>query len=225
MKIQIALADDHHLIRGGIKLLLEQFSEFKVTVEASNGSELLVKLRTIPQRPHIALIDIGMPILNGFDTCNILNTEFPEIKVIALSIFDDSISINKMIDSGANAYLLKDALPEVVKETIIQVYIKGYYYSQLVVDSILNEKQDNISNKESQGSSFAFRKQLESLTNRELEFVKNCCSEKTYKEIADIMQVSQRTIDGYRDSIFSKLDLKSRTGIVLFAIRNQIVTI
>lgn len=225
MKIQIALADDHHLIRGGIKLLLEQFSEFKVTVEASNGSELLVKLRTIPQRPHIALIDIGMPILNGFDTCNILNSEFPEIKVIALSIFDDSISINKMIDSGANAYLLKDSFPEVVKETILHVYNKGYYYSQLVVDSILNDKQDKISNQRSQGGTLAFRQQLESLTGRELEFVKNCCSEKTYKEIADNMHVSQRTVDGYRDSIFSKLELKSRTGIVLFAIRNQLVSL
>src|SRR6185436_14737853 len=103
MQIKIALADDHQLVRGGIKLLLENFSEFKVIIEASNGQELLEKIKNIKSPLQIALVDVGMPIMNGFETTQRLNIEYPKIKVIALSVHDDLKTVSEMIESGANA--------------------------------------------------------------------------------------------------------------------------
>lgn len=223
MQIKIALVDDHQLVRGGIKLLLESFQEFKVIIEASHGKDLLEKLRTIKSLPQIVLVDVGMPIMDGFETTRHLHAEFPEIKVVALSVHDDLKTVSKMIESGANSYLLKDSTPDIVKDTLIQVFEKGYFYSQFVIESIMSSKEnDEELNKNAIKTRYVFNL-LESLTDREIEFIKHCCSEKTYKEIADDMNISHRTVDGYRESVFSKLDLKSRTGIVLYAIHNKLI--
>lgn len=226
MQIKIALADDHQLVRGGIKLLLENFPEFKVMVEASNGKELLDKLKSAKSLPQIALVDVGMPVMNGFETTKQLNTDFPKIKVVALSVHDDLKTVNDMIESGAHAYLLKDSSPEIVKDTLLHVFQKGYYYSQFVIESLMKAKktEEDIMRKNRIGKGGVINGR-ELLTARETEFIKHCCSEMTYKEIADEMNISQRTVDGYRESVFSKLDIKSRTGIVLFAVHEKLVSI
>jgi DNA-binding NarL/FixJ family response regulator len=226
MQIKIALADDHQLVRGGIKLLLENFPEFKVNLEASNGIELLDKIRAAKSPPQIALVDVSMPVMDGFETSRQLNIEFPKIKVIALSVHDDLKTVSNMIESGAHAYLLKDSSPEVVKETLLQVAQKGYYYSQFVIESLMQSKIDEEEVKRKNGSvkgNIINGKEL--LTSREIEFIKYSCSEMTYKEIADVMNISHRTVDGYRESVFSKLDIKSRTGIVLFAFHEKLVSL
>ena len=130
-----------------------------------------------------------------------------------------------MIESGAHAYLLKDSSPEIVKDTLLQVFQKGYYYSQFVIESLMKAKEteEEIRRKNRTGNRLINGKEL--LTAREMEFIKHCCSEMTYKEIADEMNISQRTVDGYRESVFSKLDIKSRTGIVLFAVHQKLVSI
>lgn len=224
MQIKIALADDHQLVRGGIKLQLENFPEFRVVLEASNGKELLDKLSKSKSLPQLALVDVTMPIMDGFETTRQLNEQYASIKVVALSVHDDIKSVNDMINSGANAYLLKDASPVVVKMTLLEVFKKGYYYDQFVIDSIMKSKDEeealNRKNRNERNSAAAIQAEL---TARELEFIKHCCSEMTYKEIADLMNISQRTVDGYRESVFSKLDIKSRTGIALYAIHKKIV--
>ncbi len=217
MQIKIALADDHQLVRDGIKMLLENFSEFKVTIDASDGQELLMKMSTAKSLPHIAMIDVTMVGMDGYETTAKLNQLYPEVKVVALSVHDDLRTVNRMIESGAHGYLLKDSSPQVMKETLLMVYEKGYHYDRLIMESIMKAKDLASSRNQKTGMDF-----LSLLTSREMEFIKCCCSEKTYKEIADDMNVSVRTVDGYRESVFSKLDLKSRTGLVLYAIQRGI---
>ena len=225
MQIKIALVDDHHLVRGGIKLLLEKFSDFKVILEASNGKDFLDKMSVAKILPQIVLVDVGMPVMNGFETTKRLVSDYPHIKVVALSVHTEHKTVKEMVDSGAHAYLLKDASPEVMKDTLLQVFQKGYYYSQLIIESLMEEKsrESMLGSRERMLGNRSNGKDL--LTTRELEFIKHCCSEMTYKEIADVMNISQRTVDGYRESVFSKLDIKSRTGIALFAIHHKLVSI
>lgn len=214
--IHLAIADDHTLVRSGLKALLNGFDDFQVMLEASNGQALLQSLRTADVHIDIALVDVGMPVMDGFETAQKLHDEFPKIKVVALSVYDEAQTIARMIENGAHAYLLKDAEPDVVRETLMHVQSKGYYYSQRVLESVMQTKLSALES--ASAPSHNTIKPIDTITQREREFIQLCCSELTYKEIADIMGVSQRTVDGYRESVFSKLDLKSRTGIVLFAV-------
>lgn len=222
MPIFIAIADDHTLIRKGLKLLLNQFPEFIVIIEAANGLDLINSIKLTGEKPDIALIDIGMPIMDGFETAIKLKNQFNDVRIISLSVYDDINTISKMIECGANAYLLKDSSPDLVRETILEVYNKGYYYSQQVINSLMQMRvhTSNSGEKFHQNSTI---QPIDTLTDREKEFIRHCCTELTYKEIADKMAVSQRTVDGYRESVFSKLDLKSRSGIVIFAFNNKMV--
>lgn len=218
VSVKLALVDDHQLVRGGIKLLLEKITGFKVIIEASNGVEVLEKLASAKQLPQIVLIDVSMPLMDGYETTRRINENFPGIKTVALSVHDDLKTVNAMIESGANAYLLKDASPGLVESTVRQVIEKGYYYDQRVIESFLHERSINDTIK---NGKFGMDPASE-LTLRETEFIKYCCTELTYKEIADKMNITPRTVDGYRESVFLKLNLKSRTGIVLFAVNHKI---
>ena len=190
----VAIVDDHQLIRSGLRLLIEGFENYTILFEAENGSEALHYLRRSESYPDVVLMDIGMPVMDGFETTAIL-TEFPAIKVIALSVYDDDATISRMMESGAHAYLLKDASTNEVKETLDEVERKGYSYSDRVINSIMQAKEHAIQQKTS-------RRPIDHLSERERTFITLCCSELTYKEIADKMEVSQRTVDGYRESVF-----------------------
>ena len=219
--IRLALADDHTLVRSGLKILLNGFDGFSVVCEAANGLEMLQWLRTSDVTADIVLLDVGMPVMDGFETALRISEEFPQVRVVALSVYDETNTVAKMIENGAAAYLLKDADPEIVRETLLQVYAKGYFYSKRVLDSVMQYKLSSIAADDKKSS--IVLKPIDTLSSREKEFIKYCCSELTYKEIADKMSVSQRTVDGYRESVFSKLDLKSRTGIVLFAVHQGLL--
>jgi len=221
--LHLALADDHNLVRSGLKALLNGFEEFNVLCEVSNGLELLQWLRSNPVLPDIVLLDVGMPVMDGFVTALKLHEEFPNIKVVALSVYNEAQTIARMIENGAHAYLLKDAEPDVVRETLMHVHSKGYYYSQHVLESVMQTKLSAL--EATSSTSHNTIRPIDTITQREREFIQLCCSELTYKEIADRMGVSQRTVDGYRESVFSKLELKSRTGIVLFAVQQGWVII
>lgn len=219
MIIRIAIAEDHELVRKGLLLLLENIHHFKVIAEASNGHELLNMLHDLPEKPHLALIDVHMPVMDGRETVKVIKERFPEIKLVALSVNTDMETIRDLIREGANAYLFKDSTPDTFKKVLIEVHEKGFYYSKEVIESLMDSRLNNKSTHESE----KVNKILNGLTKREIEFIIACCSEKTYKEIADGMGISLRTVDGYRDSIFGKLGVKSRTGIVLFAFNTGLV--
>jgi len=213
---RIALVDDHSLLRIGLAQLVESLG-FTVQSQSDNGKEFIEKLD--PQSlPDLVLMDINMPEMDGYATTQWIKANQPGIKVLALSMYDNETSIIRMLKCGARGYILKDAEPGELRAAIDDVINKGFYYSDLVSGKLMHA----INNLEDENGNL---KHLVQLNARETDFLKYACTELTYKEIADKMFVSPRTIDGYRDALFEKLQLKTRVGLVMYAIKNGIVTV
>jgi DNA-binding NarL/FixJ family response regulator len=213
-KIKIAVVDDHQLFRRGLISLVKSLDEnINVIFEAENGQDLIQKLKAEPE-PDLILLDISMPVMNGFETAQYLQKNHPNIKILVLSMNEDEVSLVKMLNYGVKGFVGKDIEPEELLLAISKILHGGYYYSDHLTEHLINSLQPHQKNKI-----------VETLTERELEFLKLACSEKTYKEIAEEMYVSPKTVEGYRDSIYSKLNLKSRVGMCLFAIKTGIVKI
>ena len=212
----IVLTDDHTLLRNGLASLV-QSQGHTVLFEADNGKEFIAKLNA-KQLPDIILLDINMPEMDGYETAQWIKTNHPDIKVLALSMYDNETSIIRMLKCGARGYILKDSEPAELKAAIYALMEKGFYYSDLVSGKLMHaiNKMDDESGD---------LKSLVPLNDRETDFLKYTCTELTYKEIADKMFVSPRTIDGYRDALFEKLHVKTRVGLVMYAIKNGIVNI
>lgn len=212
----IVLVDDHSLLRMGLASMVESQGN-TVLFEADNGKEFIEKLDT-GNLPHLVLMDINMPEMDGFETTQWLKQNHPQVNVLALSMYDNETSIIRMLKCGAKGYILKDSEPAELKMAIEDILSKGFYYSDLVSGKLMHaiNKMDDETDD---------LKNLVPLNERETTFLKYTCTELTYKEIADKMFVSPRTIDGYRDALFEKLKLKTRVGLVMYAIKNGIVNI
>jgi two-component system, NarL family, invasion response regulator UvrY len=215
MKAKIALADDHVLLRNGLSNLLKEL-DYEVIFEANHGEEFISKLKS-SSLPDVVLMDINMPKMDGYDTTLWLKKNYPDVKVLALSMYDDENAIIRMLKCGARGYILKDSDPSELKLAIHSLLTKGFYHSELVTGKLIHsinylDDPEHSSVKDVLG-----------LNQREIEFLKLACTELTYKEIADQMCLSPRTIDGYRDNLFEKLNLRSRIGLVLYAIKNKLV--
>lgn len=210
--ISVVLVDDHVLLRSGLAGMLKE-SGYQVIFEADNGKEFTDKLS--PSRlPDIVLLDINMPQMDGYATASWLKTNYPDIKILALSMYDDEEAIIKMLKRGARGYILKDSHPSELKAAIDSLAAKGFYYSEMVTGRLMRTIMDEPGIEKAKE---------DKLADREIEFLKLTATELTYKEIAEQMHLSPRTIDGYRDSLFEKLGIKSRVGLVLYAIKNGIV--
>jgi two-component system invasion response regulator UvrY len=216
-KINVVLADDHVLLRNGLAGLIGGLDEYHVLFEANNGKDLIDRLDA-KCLPEIVLMDINMPEMDGYDTTVWLKSHYPGIKVLALSMYDSEPVIIRMLKCGAKGYILKDIEPGEFRIALDSLVRKGFYYSEFVTGKLIHAM--NIMDEPERN-----RWSIQSLTERELEFLKLACTELTYKEIADKMCLSARTIDGYRDELFRKLSLKTRVGLVMYAIRNGIVSI
>jgi DNA-binding NarL/FixJ family response regulator len=211
----IAIADDHTLFRKGLMSLINLFPGYKVLFDASDGKEFIELLKE-KSLPDIALLDIVMPKMDGYATSKCLKINYPQIKVLALSTMDSDAAIIKMIRNGAKGYVLKDADPEELRQAFKEVLSSGYFYNDAITRKVMRSIND-LDNLKADVFSFS------SFNEREEQFVKLCCSEKTYKEIADEMFVSERTVDNYRESVFKKINVSSRVGIVMYAIKNGMV--
>lgn len=211
--ITVGLVDDHVLLRNGLAALVKNIGH-QVVIEASDGKDLIAKLQEQPQ-PQVILMDINMPVMDGYETAGYLKQHHPEIRVLALSMYDDEAAIIRMLKNGARGYILKDSDTPELKSAIEAVLTKGFYYTEMITGKLLHTI--NQTDEES-----TTRKVL-NLNDREMEFLKLSCSEMTYKEIADKMHLSPRTIDGYRDSLFDKLKIKTRVGLAIYAIKHGIV--
>ena len=214
-KIPIAIVDDQHLIRKALAVLINMFPNYYVLLDAKNGKELQEQLNP-NEPPKIVLLDIVMPVMDGYETAEWLRITYPQIKVLALSTMDAESAIIRMIKHGARGYLLKDANTGELKQAFEEVISKGYYYNEIISQKILQSIHYLVDEKNPLPT---FAK----LTDRELQFLKLACSEKTYQQIADEMCVSERTVDGYRDALCKKLNLNTRVGLVMFAIKNHLV--
>lgn len=209
-KYNVVIVDDHLLFAQSLKGLVDSFDDFNVLYHTTNGQELIDKLNTISNDPDIILMDVNMPVMNGIETTLWLKNNKPAIKVLALSMEDDENNIIKMIKNGARGYLLKDIHPNELKTALNEVLNEGLYHTKHVSKTLQNSMSEDVVKKHN------------SLTDNELILLKFVCSEKTYKEIAEEMSLSPKTIDGYRDSLFKKLGVKTRVGLVMYAIKNKV---
>ncbi|MEZ4875145.1 MAG: response regulator transcription factor [Flavobacteriaceae bacterium] len=207
----VAIVDDHLLFASSLEKLIGSFKGFQVLFKAENGEDLKNQLKTQAQIPQIILLDINMPIMNGFETLKWLKIKHPQVIVLALSMDDNEMYILRMLKEGAKGYFLKDIHPGELETGLNEVIEKGFYYSDRVTSIMVDALHDN---KMTSGPSF---------NDNELEFIQMACSEMTYKEIAEKMKLSPKTIDGYRQDIFKKLGLRNRVGLVLYALKNKLI--
>ncbi len=208
---KIALVDDHILLRAGLASVIGNFEGFTIIFEADNGKEFIDKLKDHPE-PDIVLLDITMPVMDGFETAQWIKKNRPKIKIIVLSMMDDENSIIRMIRQGARGYLLKDSRPVVLKKALYEVLNKGFFYNELVSGKMVHMVQ-----REDGGVAEG------NLSDKESEFLKWCCSEKSYKEIALEMNISPRAVETLRSNLFDKVYTQSRVGLVMYTLRHGIV--
>lgn len=213
MKITLGIADDHQLFLKSLSLLISSLEDFTILIEAMNGKDLIEKIETKKIEPDIILLDVNMPVMDGRQTAELLTKKYPAIKLVALSMKDDDATIISMIKAGCCSYLLKDIHPEELNKALHEIYKKGYYNSDAANINYRRLLQHQERQNELQ------------LTDKEKHFLQLACSDATYKQIASAMNVSERTVDGYRENLFKKLNVQSRTGMALEAIRRSLVTI
>ena len=213
-KTQVAIADDHSLLRNALAKLINTFEGYTIIAEADNGKDLRNKIMQHVV-PEIVLLDINMPEMDGFETTQWLHKNYPHIKVLALSMLSDEKTIIKMFRLGAKGYLLKNTDPAELKEALDSVMNKNVYLSEYVSGKLVSGLHQETDPTE---------KDIV-LNEKEREFLRWTCSELSYKEIAEKMFLSPRTIDDYRQSLFTKLKVHSRVGLVMYAIKNGIAEV
>jgi two-component system invasion response regulator UvrY len=211
---KVCIVDDHVLLRNGLAGLMNNFTGYSVLFEADNGKEMIAEL-VKGKIPDIALLDINMPVMDGFETSLWLKQNFPEVSILALSMYDDDNAIIRMLQNGAKGYILKDSEAVELRSALDAVRDKGFYYSEMVTGKLIHAV--NIAG--DTGKSIGV---TVSLSERETDFLKLVSTELTYKEIAERMSLSPRTIDGYRDALFEKLGVRTRVGLAVYAIKQGI---
>ena len=209
MKKSIVIVDDHLLIAKAIASIITEFKGYEVFYESENGQDMIDQFRVKTNIPDIVLLDISMPVMNGFETATWLKLNQPAVKVMALTMQGDDDSLIKMIKCGATGYLNKNVHPLELEKALNGITEKGFYYpdwaTSRVLHALANEGEAVDTNLK--------------LTAREIEFLGFCCSEMTYKEIGEKMFCSSRTVESYRDALFEKLHVKTRVALALYAVK------
>lgn len=217
--VQLALVDDHRLFRKGLISLIEMVSEdYAVIFEADNGLDLQKKIE--PQnQPDIILMDINMPGMDGFESVQWLNEHYPLINVLVVSMIEKEESIVRMLKLGVKGYLSKDVEPKELGEALSSILNKGFYYTDFITGKLVHSLQNDADSNAIKTAA------LNMMNEREKFFLQLACSELTYNEIAAKMFLSPKTIDGYRNALFEKLQVKSRVGLALYAVKHGLVTL
>lgn len=210
--IKIAFADDHTAVRRGIISFLSVMEGINVIIQAENGRELIEKIDNSSTKPDIIIMDINMPEMTGFEAVPLIRAKWPDMKILVLSTYTEDMYIVRMIRLGVNGFLPKTCDPEEIEAALLAIHHHGFYDSNLFREKTFLASQSD-------------KYKLPTLTAKELAFIKLCCSELTYSQISQQMHTTPKSVEGYRDMIFRKLNLGSRVSLVLFAIRTGIVTI
>jgi DNA-binding NarL/FixJ family response regulator len=205
---KVALVDDHKLFRKGMVELINGFTGYLVTWEAENGRDFIQKLTTLGL-PEVVLLDISMPVMDGFETAQWMEQHYPEVKILALSMHNDNETIKKMLKSGVNGYVLKNADPSELRIALQALEEEGSYYSNRVTAILVEDLNKP-------------KKVKVELNDRETEFLKLACTELCYKAFAPILKVHPRVVETIRENLFKKLQVESRVGLVIYAIKHGI---
>ena len=216
-KLTLAQVDDHVLFRKGLRNLIEAINpKWKVILEADNGADFQKKLK--PNAfPDLVLMDINMPGMNGFESVQWLKQHFVQVPVLVVSMIEQEEAVVKMVKLGVKGYISKDVEPAELKAAIETVAAGNFYYTDYVSRKLVHSLQQEQNTEEPA--------LVEELKERELQFLKLACTDLTYQDIAKQMALSPKTIDGYRGVLFDKLKVKSRVGLAVYAIKNQLVDI
>jgi two-component system, NarL family, invasion response regulator UvrY len=210
-KIKIILADDHILLRNALASLINSFGEFEVVAQAENGEEVITQLQN-GNIPQLLLLDLNMPKLNGYETAKIIYERYPDVNVLVLTMYDSEFALIRLLKIGVKGFLKKDTHPLELKKALLLVADSQYYYSSTNINKLTNlisGKQNN---------------QKNVLTDVEIEFLRLSSTDMTYKEIAVAMNMTPKKVDHFRDNLFIKLDIKSRVGLAMYAIKNGLVS-
>ena len=203
------MVDDHILLRNGLASIIKSFTGYSVLFEANNGKDFINQLKTNPA-PDIVLLDIKMPEMDGVETAVWVKENLPTAKILVLSVMDTDSVIISMLKHGARGYILKDSKPDIFKQALNSIRDSGFYMNELISNKMLNY----VTKEDKENADI-----ISSLHENEITFLHLSCTEMTYKEIAEKMKVSPRTVDGYRDHLLKKLNVQSRVGLVVFAIK------
>lgn len=218
-KIRIGIVDDQNIFRQSLGLLVNSLPGFEVVAAASGGAELLALLEDPAQRPHILLMDMNMPDMNGIELNQVLNIRYPTIKVIVLSVHAQERLISKMIAAGASAYLVKNCDRQELHTALQTVYDTGFYMNSQVLKAIYTASDKN-------DTAYTHISHIPvELTNREKEVLALICKEMGSVEIARKLFISARTVDGHRNNLLLKTNSRNIAGLVLFAVKHHIVDI
>jgi DNA-binding NarL/FixJ family response regulator len=218
-KIRISLVDDQQLFRHGLAGLIQSVPEFELVAEAENGRVMLETLKELPELPHIALVDMHMPEMNGVELNEVLQKEYPSIKVLILSVYDQERFISKMIEAGACGYLTKNCEISELVTAIQSTYKTGFYFNNATLQAMRKAAQfkdsdiRNISNIPIE------------LTSRESEILQLLCQENTNAEIGEKLYISVRTVEGHRNNLLAKTGCRNTAGLVIFAIKHNLFDI
>lgn len=211
-KYKIAIVDDHSLVRKAIVKLINTFEDFSVIYDVNSGNELKENI-TKNVLPDVVLMDINMPDGNGYETTSFLHKNYPLVKVLALSMYTDEATIIKILKAGAKGYILKSSEPEILQIALNSIIKNDSYLPEAISGKIISGLQN-----------FAENENPIILSDREKTFLKLLCSEMSYKEIAEKMFVSHRTIDEYKANLCEKFAVHTRVGLVMVAIKKNLVS-
>jgi DNA-binding NarL/FixJ family response regulator len=212
--IKVAIADDHTLFRTGVKTSLSLRKDIQMVAEAENGMQLMNLLRHI--QPDVILLDIQMPIMDGLTALPEIKKLYPNVKVVMLSFLNDHSVISKMMELGANSYITKESGADMIYEAIRGVYENDFYFNDLTNKALLSGLRTKRSNESSMPQDVQ-------LTEKEITILKLMCEEKSTKEIADMVDLSPRTVEAIRDKLKTKTGTKSMAGLVLYAVKAGLV--
>ncbi|MDB5277746.1 response regulator transcription factor [Ferruginibacter paludis] len=212
--IKVAIADDHQIFRKGVILSMRSYTEFQFVLEADNGEELLANLAAAA--PDVILCDLKMPLKDGIDTTRQITKDYPHIRVIILTMYEDERFVGHLMDCGAAGYLLKSTDPAEIKKAILEVMRTGFYLNPFVNKVLIKKNYSRQKFNPSLNTEIL-------VTDREKEVLTLVCMEFTAAEIAQKMDISSRTVEAIKDRMMERFGVKNSVGLVFYAMKNQLI--
>ncbi|WP_114936866.1 response regulator transcription factor [Mucilaginibacter endophyticus] len=212
--IKIAIADDYTIYREGLKVGLTQDENLEVILEAADGEDLITGIET--NMPDVIIMDLKMPVMDGMEATKLVKKQYPDIKILVVTMYDDEKFVIHLMEIGANGYLLKNAEAEEIRKAIYSVHETGYYFNNIVSNALLKKLVIKGNIKPS------FKEGVE-LTEREQDVLKLICAEKTANEMGKQLFLSPRSVEGIRQRLIDKVGVRNTAGLVMFAVKNGII--